>query len=131
MWSMKGLDFGWFFGVPKVWDNSSFIKTRCKFLEVEFPSAIALSASWKAWSNESRGLLYFKEFPDIFNSYEVTRFWTWNLMLGPTLVFASHMYKSLLLLASKNMHILQVLLKQSSAMSSLAPFLSILLSFLE
>lgn len=114
---MKGFDLGWFLGVLKIDYNISFIN-------------FMWGADSKDASNESRGLLNFKQLPDSFSSSKVCMFTTWNLMDGPLGLLAIHKKRSFYLRCSKYIKLLQERSKQSSETTFMTCFLSILDSFL-
>mmetsp|Transcript_15466 Transcript_15466/g.38958 ORF Transcript_15466/g.38958 Transcript_15466/m.38958 type:complete len:280 (+) Transcript_15466:492-1331(+) len=103
-WSTKGLLFGWPAGVPKTCVNSSL-------------------RSWSAGSvsnslaKESIGRDPLRQLPLRRSSSMVWTLRTWNLADGPFGVLHSHMYRSLLLRASKKMQLLQSFMSQSPLIS--------------
>ena len=114
---MKGLLFGWFFGVLKIWISISLI--NLKWVE-----------SSKALSKESNGRLYLRQLPASFSSDDVCIFETRNLRAGPQGLLLIHKKRSCFLCCSKKRKLLQDNSKQSSSMTSFAYFLSSLDSFL-
>ena len=115
-WSMKGLLFGWFFGVLKTWTSISLISFRC-------------GAVSKPPSNESSGLEYFRQFPVSLSSSVVWMLLTKNFTDGPDGLLQSHIKRSFCLCCSKNRKLLQERSKQSSSTTSRASLRSTLDSF--
>ena len=116
-WSIKGLLFGWFFGVLKVCTSISLISFRWG-LESNPPS------------NESKGRENFKQLPVSFSSSVVWMLFTRNFSEGPFGVLQSQRKRSFYLCCSKNIKLLHDKSKQSSLITSLASFRSTLDSLL-